>query len=542
MFGRGSHASQGRFGKGPYIVGGAVLAIVAVLAVGAIVVASSAATLTPDSNGIAQVGMPLGGGKIESVTVIGGRSDQPVPVVVRNDPIITPKRPLPADYPLVIQVVVKRPGWIGWLAGSTERLTLHLMTPAASLRSHYVTVRGTHSPVVLHFRTPIKTYSYGPSPRQLTRHVLSTPSATITLPRTGVAGSVFVSAAPQAWEFGRAAAVSWFPGGGAATAVAYPAPGSKIRSNGTLTLTFSKPIAKVLGSHMPLLSPATPGTWHALNNHMIQFHPEGYGYGLGATVKVALPSGVRVVGGTHTTAGTDASWIVPRGSTARLQQLLATLGYLPLRFNYAGAHVALTPAAQEAAAIKPPSGSFSMRWSNIPGWYKGEWSPGSYGELTTAAVMAFENTQGMTADGVDGPQVWNALIGAVIKHQNNSFGYTVVTVSEASPETESTWHNGKSVESGLVNTGIPATPTALGTFAVFEHALSVTMSGTNADGSHYSDPGVPWVSYFNGGDALHGFIRGGYGYPQSDGCVEMPYSEAQSVYPYTPIGTVVHVE
>ena len=194
---------------------------------------------------------------------------------------------------------------------------------------------------------------------------------------------------------------------------------------------------------MPLLSPATPGTWHALNNHMIQFHPEGYGYGLGATVKVALPSGVRVVGGTHTTAGTDASWIVPRGSTARLQQLLATLGYLPLRFNYAGAHVALTPAAQEAAAIKPPSGSFSMRWSNIPGWYKGEWSPGSYGELTKAAVMAFENTQGMTADGVDGPQVWNALIGAVIKHQNNSFGYTVVTVSEASPETESTWHNGK---------------------------------------------------------------------------------------------------
>ena len=146
MFGRGSHASQGRFGKGPYIVGGAILAIVAVLAVGAIVVASSAATLTPDSNGIAKVGMPLGGGKIESVTVIGGRSDQPVPVVVRNDPVITPKRPLPADYPLVIQVVVKRPGWIGWLAGSTERLTLHLTTPAASLRSHYVTVRGTHSP------------------------------------------------------------------------------------------------------------------------------------------------------------------------------------------------------------------------------------------------------------------------------------------------------------------------------------------------------------------------------------------------------------
>jgi len=62
------------------------------------------------------------------------------------------------------------------------------------------------------------------------------------------------------------------------------------------------------------------------------------------------------------------------------------------------------------------------------------------------------------------------------------------------------------------------------------------MSGTNPDGSHYSDPGVPYVSYFNGGDALHGFLRGSYGSAQSLGCVEMPYSEASQVYPYTPIG------
>ena len=49
------------------------------------------------------------------------------------------------------------------------------------------------------------------------------------------------------------------------------------------------------------------------------------------------------------------------------------------------------------------------------------------------------------------------------------------------------------------------------------------------------------VSYFNGGDALHGFIRASYGFPQSLGCVEMPYSEAAQVYPYTPIGTLVDV-
>ena len=33
------------------------------------------------------------------------------------------------------------------------------------------------------------------------------------------------------------------------------------------------------------------------------------------------------------------------------------------------------------------------------------------------------------------------------------------------------------------------------------------MSGTNPDGSHYNDPGVRWISYFNGGDAIHAFPR-----------------------------------
>jgi lipoprotein-anchoring transpeptidase ErfK/SrfK len=92
-----------------------------------------------------------------------------------------------------------------------------------------------------------------------------------------------------------------------------------------------------------------------------------------------------------------------------------------------------------------------------------------------------------------------------------------------------------------VNTGIPSAPTATGTYPVFEHLPVTTMSGTNPDGSHYSDPGIPDVSYFNGGDALHGFTRAQYGSPQSLGCVEMPYSVAAQVYPYTPIGTLVHV-
>jgi peptidoglycan hydrolase-like protein with peptidoglycan-binding domain len=288
---------------------------------------------------------------------------------------------------------------------------------------------------------------------------------------------------------------------------------------------------------MPPVSPTTAGTWHQLNSHAIVFRPQGYGYGLGTTVNIPLPNGIRVVGAKAATA----SWTIPAGSTVRLQQMLALLGYLPQKFHYKGSGVGLTYADQEEAAIKPPAGRFTWRYPNTPSWLTSDWQPGSFGEITKGALMAFENNNGMTADGIAGPQIWQALISAVIHDQRYSFGYTVVDVSEGSPESESTWHNGKTVVSGPVNTGIPATPTATGTFAVFEHAPSVTMEGTNADGSHYDDPGVPDVSYFNGGDALHGFIRASYGFPQSDGCVEMPYGEAAQVYPFTPIGTIVHV-
>ena len=80
-----------------------------------------------------------------------------------------------------------------------------------------------------------------------------------------------------------------------------------------------------------------------------------------------------------------------------------------------------------------------------------------------------------------------------------------------------------------------------GTYPVFEHVTSSRMQGTNPDGTKYDDPDVPWASYFNGGDALHGFVRATYGSPQSNGCVEMRISDAAKVWPLAPIGTLVTV-
>lgn len=519
------------------MAGGVLLLVLAAGAAAVLVFISAKASLSEDSVALARIGMPLGGGTVESVSVVTGPHAKPVPVYLKGDQI-WPRRLVSAHKLLGIQVVIKRPGWIAWAAGKTETLKLNVMTPSASLREHYLTLP-SGAPIKLRFKEPVRTFSYGTA-GNLARRVLRHPLTEIRLKRTAVAGTLLVAAAPRAWEISKPAVVSWFPAGSAASAVASPAPGAQITPHTKITLTFSKTITQALGSHRPPVSPSSGGSWNVVNPHTMTFVPTGYGYGLGAHVSLALPKGVQLVGGQPSTTAETANWTVPAGSTLRMQQVLARLGYLPLRFN--GPHVASTPAAQEAAAVKPPKGSFDWRYSNVPSALRGMWSPGTAGTMTQGALMAFQNDHAMTTDGVAGAAVWKALIDAAVAGKHSTFGYTFVSVNrEASPQSLSLWHSGKTVMSAPVNTGIASAPTAAGTFPVFEHLSVTTMSGTNPDGSHYSDPGIQYVSYFNGGDALHAFTRAQFGFPQSLGCVEMQLADAARVWPYTPIGTLVHV-
>jgi hypothetical protein len=495
------------------------------------------ASVTPSSTALAGIAMPLSGGHIERVSVVTGPHSRPIPVTLRGNEI-WPRGLVPVGEPVSIEAVIKRPGWISWLAGASERVRLSLVTPSARLRDHYLTL-ASGAPLRLHFEPAVSTVSYGQE-GSLSRRTLSTPQAEVTLPRSGAAGSIMVAAAPRPWEIAGASPVSYFPPGASAAAVASPAPGARIDPGTPIALTFSEPVEKALGSARPVISPSTPGEWQTTGTHTIAFHPSGYGYGLSTTVTVALPNGVRLVGGQSGSAAT-ASWTVPGGSTLRLQQLLAQLGYLPVRFREHGPRVALTPAAQEAAAVSPPPGAFTWRYGDVPGTLRGDWKPGASGELTRGAIMALENRHEMTADGEAGSAVWKALLADAIAQRHYTFGYSFVNVNEGS-QSLSVWHDGRTVMTTPVNTGIASRPTETGTFAVYEHVSSGTMSGTNPDGSHYSDPGVPWISYFNGGDALHGFERAQYGSPQSLGCVEMPISTAGRVWPYTPVGTIVNVQ
>jgi peptidoglycan hydrolase-like protein with peptidoglycan-binding domain len=199
------------------------------------------------------------------------------------------------------------------------------------------------------------------------------------------------------------------------------------------------------------------------------------------------------------------------------------------------------PGVASDIPLSPLPGRFTWRFRNIPSSLNALWFKGKPNVITTGAVMQFEEAHGLATDGIAGPQVWAALLQAVARRQVDGQPYDYVFVATGAPEFLSLWRDGAVIFTTLVNTGITVAPTALGTYPVYARYDVTTMSGTNPDGTKYSDPGIPWVSYFNGGDALHGFLRAEYGFPQSLGCVEMPYSSAGTLFPFTPIGTLVSI-
>lgn len=85
-----------------------------------------------------------------------------------------------------------------------------------------------------------------------------------------------------------------------------------------------------------------------------------------------------------------------------------------------------------------------------------------------------------------------------------------------------------------------------GTFYVYLKYESQTMVGEG-----YNQPGTPWISYYNGGEALHGvpaYMWGEHpiyvqqGIPGSHGCINMQVADAKWMYDFATIGTRVVVD
>ena len=289
----------------------------------------------------------------------------------------------------------------------------------------------------------------------------------------------------------------------------------------------------------PTLAPAAGGTWQDIGPYEI-FRPT-------STLDPCTSYTLRIPAGTfalrHRRLGRTRLFrfnVACPGTTA-VQEALARLGYLPYTLHgYVGAS-SLAPITRKEAAqrafMPPPKGVLRENVHRAPPLKQGTVDP-----TTTGAMQVFEGDHGLPLSTTPSKQLWIDLIAAEVLRHNDPRPYTWVTVSEAMPETLAVHEGAKVVLRSPTNTGVPGATTQQGIFPIYIRYVATTMIGTNVDGSHYNDPGVPWVNYFNGGDAVHGYIRPGYGYPQSNGCVELPIATAQTVYGMLQLGDLVIVE
>jgi peptidoglycan hydrolase-like protein with peptidoglycan-binding domain len=297
---------------------------------------------------------------------------------------------------------------------------------------------------------------------------------------------------------------------------------------GTITVAFTTTLSPQ--SPLPTLSPAVPGHWARAGSTAVFTPSQAYPPDASVTIRVAKRLGAkrRVV----------AKRATPHGSLLRVQQILAHLHYVPLTTTAA---TPTTAAAEASAVFTPPAGHFAWRYSDTPTTLRHDWSAGQAGDVLRGAIIAFQHQQGLPVDGSVGEHTWHALMKADLADNVDPDRYSFVSANLDLPQTLSVWVNGRTVLTSPVNGGVAGAPTPLGTFPVYERLTTTTMSGTNPDGSHYSDPGVKWVNYFSGGSAVHGFPRASYGSPQSVGCLELPIPTAEKVFGMIDYGTLVHV-
>ncbi|HVY11059.1 MAG TPA: L,D-transpeptidase family protein [Mycobacteriales bacterium] len=324
---------------------------------------------------------------------------------------------------------------------------------------------------------------------------------------------------------------------GAAGAQATPtAPPLKVVSVAPLTLsgttpvvvTFRRPLTN--DSPLPTFDPAVPGDWERAGS-VATFTPE-QAYPPSTTFHLQL---ARRAGAVPRTIATPVS---EPGSLRFANQILARLHYLPLDTKAAPP---ASPADEAAAVYDPPPGGFSWRYADTPDTIVHDWKPGKPNVVLRGAVIAFQHQHHLRQDGAIGPATWKELLQADLDQAVNPDRYSYVSANLYLPQKLSVWVDGKTELTTAVNGGVAAAPTPLGTYPVYLRYTATTMQGTNPDGTKYKDKGVPWVNYFSGGSAVHGFERTSYGYPQSVGCLELPPSVAKQVYDMIDYGTLVTV-
>jgi lipoprotein-anchoring transpeptidase ErfK/SrfK len=93
------------------------------------------------------------------------------------------------------------------------------------------------------------------------------------------------------------------------------------------------------------------------------------------------------------------------------------------------------------------------------------------------------------------------------------------------------------MNSFIVSTGTWQTPTVTGKYNIWIKLRSTTMTGPG-----YYLPDVPYTMYFYKGYGLHGtYWHNNFGTPMSHGCVNLSIPDAEWLYNFSSVGTLVNV-
>src|ERR1022692_4257831 len=284
--------SAGRGGKRVLLGVGLVL-IVAIVVLIVAALALSGVSLAGDPTALARVTVQPLGGTIQRVQAFGPDGRR-VPLAIQGGRL-TPLEPLTPGERVSVDVVVRRPGWLGWGLGSERNEHLTLTAPAAHVTERWMTVTAG-SEVHVSFDQPVSAVAYG-SAGSLIRHTFRATHSSVSLGPQPTTGSTEIAAAPRPWEtLGTPMQVSWFPRSDTTVMATIPASGAPISPYTALRLTFSKPVSEALGHSRPALSPSVTGEWRETDSHTLLFTPSGYGAPLGSQLHVQLPRAVAVTG------------------------------------------------------------------------------------------------------------------------------------------------------------------------------------------------------------------------------------------------------
>jgi len=309
-------------------------------------------------------------------------------------------------------------------------------------------------------------------------------------------------------------------------------------SNGThqLVVRFGAPVSA--GSPTPTLTPADAGTWKVRGEDEV-FTPAST---LTPCSSYTLTVWAQSVSTGHAPLGRrrTLNLHVACPPLAGLQQALARLGYLDARLHtryiFHEPAGALTRGEAAGYAYSPPRGALEPAAADAP--------PVRMGRLdatTRGALTVYQERRGLRVTGEPDEGTWERLLYDLAHYRRDPQPYTWVTVTMSIPETLKVHRGSRVVLSTPVNTGVRGAETQRGIFPIYLRYISTSMSGTEVNGEKYDVPDVPWVNYFNGGDAVHGYPRASYGFPQSNGCVELPIGAAHTVFGMLAIGDIVWV-